>query len=95
MDVRSQCKNWRWPCSSSENQSSGVVVTAVVATPGSGSLSVGVIARMAQRGLKASGAGVRFENRQLVAQSSEPGSTPQLIRRSKVHQQLRGRWRWF
>jgi hypothetical protein len=34
MDVRSQCKSWRWPCSSSENQSSGVVVAAAVAAPG-------------------------------------------------------------
>ena len=54
--MRSQCKNWRWSCSSSENQSSGVVVAAV-ATPGSGSLAVGVIARMARRGLKVNGAG--------------------------------------
>ena len=57
MDVRSQCKSWRWPCSSSENQSSGVVVVATIATPGSGSLAVGVIARMARRGLKVNGAG--------------------------------------
>jgi hypothetical protein len=56
MDVKSQCKSWRWPCSSSENQSSGVVAAAA-ATPGSGSLGVGVIARMVQRGLKVNGAG--------------------------------------
>jgi hypothetical protein len=58
MDVRSQCKNWRRrPCSSSETQSSGVVVAAAVALPGSGGLAVGVIARMPQRGLKVNGAG--------------------------------------